>query len=146
MSKMYAMFEGDSSLEQDGIWLDYTEFRIRAAHAGGANKSYAKLLDAKTKHLRRAIQTGSVQEDTLNTILIHVFAETIVRDWEVLDEDTGEWKRGIHDRDGNVIPVTQENVIKTFKALPNLFANVRDAVTNNTLYRKEELEEDAKNS
>lgn len=145
MSNMYNSFEGDATLENEGIWLDYGEFRIRASYAGGANKAYNKCLDAKTKHIRRAISTGSIQDHILNNILINVYAETVIKDWQVISEENGEWKVGIPDKEGNLMPFNSQNVIKTFKALPHLFENVRDAVSNATLYRKEVLEDESKN-
>lgn len=142
---MYATFQGDPALEKGGVWFDYGNFRIRAAYAGGANKSYQQSLETRTKHIRRGIQTGAVSAEVLTNILIDAYADSIITDWETIDENTGEWKKGIEAPDGSIIPFNRDNVVKTLKALPNLFENIKDGVGNSTLYRKGELEDEGKN-
>lgn len=145
MSRLYSSFEGDQKLEKFGIWLDYGSFRVLAAYAGGANKAYLKSIETRTKHLRRAIASGSVPNDLLQTILIDVYVETIILGWETMDENTGEMVQGIEDKEGNILPFNQENVRKTLKNLPNLFLNIQDAVSSATNYRKEQLDTEGKN-
>lgn len=141
---MFDQFETDKSLEQEGVWLDYGDFRIRVAHSGGSNKKYAKLLEEKTKPFRRAIKVGSFPEERSRAILYEVFAKSIILDWNVLDEQ-GDWVKGIHRKGGGVLEFTEENVIESLKLLPALFNDIQDSASSIALFKAEELEEDSKN-
>lgn len=146
---MFSQFGTDDNLETNGIWLDYGEFRVKIARAGGANKKFLSYVEQKTKPLRRAIQAGALSEERSAALFYEIYAKTIVLDWQIADGKKGEetvWKKGIHKKGGGVLEVTPENIVLTFKLLPNLFANIKEAAETMTLFRVEELEADAKNS
>lgn len=130
---LYKQFETDPSREQDGIVVDYGEFRVSVARAGGANKNYGKALDNKTRSLRRVIAAGLLDADRSREILMEVYAEQIVRSWETKVGDT--WQPGIEAPDGTLLQFTAANVVKTFKALPDLFLDIKDQAESLTLYR-----------
>lgn len=131
----YAMFQTDAKLEKDGIILDYGDFKLRIARAGGANRRYERLLEQRTKPIRRALQTDAPGlKRRVEPILREVFAETVVLGWE-----------GVVDRDGNELPFTKENCIKLFEDLPDLFADVQEQATKMSNFRSEALEDEAKN-
>jgi len=143
MTGMYATFGTDRRMEEQGIILDYGDFRVTVARAGGANKAYALRLDAKVKPHRRAIDLGVLDDTISNRLLREVFAETVVKRWEVKRD--GEWVDGIDAPDGGVLPFSRENVITTFEALPDLFTDIREQATRHTLFRQELREGDAGN-
>lgn len=147
---MYDQFATDTDLELKGIWIDYGDFRVKLARAGGANKKHLSYMEKKTKPFRRAIQAGTMSEERGAEILYDVYAKTVVLDWEVSDgvdkDGMTKWKRGIHKEDGGILPFTEENVVQTFKNLPDLFLDLRQAAEGASLFRKEEMEADTKNS
>lgn len=149
LSKQFAT---DMSLETKGIVIDYGTDRITIARAGGANKKYERLLEAKTKHLRRALVVGAVGNEQSMAILHEVFAETIVLGWEV---NTGtatkpKWEKGIDPKDAgeigdNLLPVNADNIKKVFIHLPDLFLDIQEQARAGALYRQEINEAQAGN-
>ena len=142
---LYKDFGTDASREKEGLWLEYGDFRVRVARAGGGNKSYQKALEAKTRPYRRAIQTDTFDNDRANQLLMSVFSTHVVRGWET--KINGEWVSGIETAEGGseLLQVNAENVMKTFQALPDLFADVMQAAQNAALFRTALLEEAAGN-
>lgn len=151
MSSMYDQFETNKTLEQKGIWADYGDYRVLVSHAGGSNKHYIKYLEQKTKPYRRAIAAGLFDEERSRPMLFDVYAETIVKAWEIndgIDDKTGEikWKSGIHKKGKGFLEYTKENVILTFKNLPELFFDIQQVSVEVGGYRKADMVEDSKNS
>jgi hypothetical protein len=147
---LYNQFETDSSVEKEGVWADYGDFRIKVRHAGGANRSYSTLLEATMKPYRRAIEQGSFPEERSKQLLMQIYSKSIVSDWETSqgdDEITGNtiWVSGIEAKDGSLLPVTPENIEQTFKNLPNLFLDIVQMASSAAAYRIIDLEADAKN-
>jgi hypothetical protein len=140
MSSIYKLFRTDANLEKAGITLSYgqnskgepLEFII--ARAGGANKRYQERLEAKTKHLRRQIQTDTVDRGQLEEIIREVFAETVVLDW-----------KGVETEDGKPLSFSREACIKLFNDLPDLFTDIQEQAQKSSLFRAEIAEADAKN-
>jgi hypothetical protein len=144
MLSMFEQFGTNSELEQEGVWADYGSFRIKIAHSGGANKKYSSAMETKTRPFRKAIQAGSFSEDRALPILIEVYSETIIKAWEI-QSSAGEWLKGIHSKDGGILPVTKENIMHTLHILPKLFEDIQEMSKSISAYREEILEEDSKN-
>ena len=140
---MYGQFKTDSTLESKGIILDYGEFRITVARAGGANKKFAKLAEAKTKPFKRAIQTETMDNEKSMAIVREIYAEAVILNWETKVEK--KFKPGIEGEDGKVLPFNKKNVILTLTNLPDLFADIQEQATKSALYRESIRETDAKN-
>ena len=135
MKRMYGTFASDPEAEVNGIALDYTDFRITIARAGGANKKYAKALHRKSQPYQRLIALDQMDNDKAVDILMQVYAECVVKDWETKnDEDV--WVTGIENPEGDeLLPVNPANILKTFRALPDLFADVREQAEKGALFR-----------
>ena len=137
---LYTQFETDREIEKTGIVLDYgfnskkQPIQIRMARAGGANERYSKLLELRTKPYRRQIQNETLENAVAEKITKEVYAQTVVLGWT-----------GVEDRDGNEMPFTQENCVKLFTDLPDLWSDVQSQSTRASLFRAEILEADAKN-
>lgn len=145
---MFKQFRTDTNLEKQGIWLDYGDFRVRVARAGGANTMFNKSIEHKTKPYRRAIQAETFDRDRIQTLVREAFVDTIVLAWEVNKgtSDDPKWEPGIEgEEEGTVLPYTKENVLNTFKALPDLFTDVQEQAAKSALFRQELREEDVKN-
>ena len=145
MAGMREQFKMSESCEQSGVIFDYGGFRVRMARAGGSNKRYQKAMERETRPLKRAIQAEALPEGQANELVRRVFAEAIILDWEVRQED-GTYTQGIEGPDGDVIPFTKENVIATLEELPELFDELQSAAAKASNYREAVLEADAKNS
>jgi len=141
---MYGQFSTNATVEQRGIILDYDAFQVRIARAGGANEKYSKALETKTRPHRRALQLGSLPESLATKMLHEVYAETVVLGWQTKN-DKGVLVDGIEGPKGDILPVTQENLIATFKALPDLFADIQLQSNNAAMFREQLLEDDSKN-
>lgn len=137
---MYQQFQTDKNRERDGIVVDYGTFRVTVARAGGANKAFAKALDVATRPYQRVIAAEVMDNDKGREILIEVYAETIIKNWEIKGED-GKWSKGIDGPDGKKIPYKTENVIKVLKDLPDLFLDIKSQAESLTLYRESLREE-----
>jgi len=147
---MFEQFETDPVLESEGIWIDYGDFRVQIGRAGGANKKYLSYAEAKTKPFRRAIQAGTMPEERSRALLYDIYAKTVIFNWQVADgedkDGNTKWKNGIHKKGGGILEVTPENIMLTFKLLPAVFMDLQQAAEGIGLFRKEEMEADAKNS
>jgi hypothetical protein len=148
-------FATDQTLETKGIVIDYGDDRIRIARAGGGNKAFVRLLEAKTKPLRRAIAVGALDNDRSLVIMREIYADTIILGWEV---NVGtmtipEWKSGIRPSDAGVeakddnelLPVNKENILKVFNNLPDLFIDIQQQASAGALFRAEINEQSAGN-
>lgn len=137
----YGMFATDKELEKNGVWLDYGSFRLLIARAGGANERYTKLVNHKFKPHRRAIQTDTLSDKLADKLIREAYCEAVV-----LGGDSEAFGDGfIPDAEGNKMEVSYQNLINMFTELPDLFADVKEQSTRVALFRKEILEQDAKN-
>lgn len=160
---MYKQFQTDTNLEKAGVDLDYGDFIVTVARAGGSNKRFEKTLEAKTKTVKRAIQTDTLDPERGKAILRDVYAEAVVLKWSVrvLADDKGKpieplkptseadantvFVEGIEGPNGDVMPATAENIAATFKALPDLFADIQEQAQKVALFREAVKEAEAKN-
>lgn len=140
---LYDTFKTDENLEQEGVILDYGDFRVRVAHTGGANKKYLRYAEAKMKPLRRALEAGSISNERSTAIMTDIFAKTVILNWETNVDD--DWKQGIEDEEGNLIEFNEENVRLTLTKLPKLFYDIQEQANSIANFRQGDLEEEAKN-
>lgn len=134
MASPYKAFRTSEQLERDGVFLDFGDFRIRIARAGGHNSAYTSRLAAAFRPYRRQIQTDTLGEAKAEEILLNVFADTVVKGWE-----------GVTDEHGNPIEFSRGAVVKLFDDLPDLYRIVREEADKLANFRAEEVEDAAKN-
>lgn len=141
---LFKMFKTDANLEMNGVVIDYGETRVTLARSGGANKQYLKVLEAKTKPFRRAIQADMMDRKKLTAIMQDVFIEAAIRKWEELVD--GEWQADVvRLESGEIVPFSRDAVLSVFRALPDLFEDLQSQSANMAIYRQADLEEDVKN-
>lgn len=134
MSNIGKLFGTDTALEKTGVVIDYGEFKITIARAGGSNQKFNKLLEAKTKPHRRLIETENMNQQLANTILMEVYSRTVVLGWE-----------GVRDDEGNDIPFTAEACMDQFQSNKDFFDDVQAQATRVALFRTEVQEAESGN-
>jgi len=143
MNALRKMFETDTKVEREGIWIDYAPgVEVRIGRAGGSNKYFAKTMQRLAKPHRRAIQTDSVDEEVLLDIFIKAYALAIIVDWKGFTKDliTSD------DADAEtVLDFNTDNVEAVLRAQPNLFADIQKAADTISYFRAEVNEADSKN-
>jgi hypothetical protein len=155
MANPFEMFETDDKLEIEGIVLDYGDFRYKVARAGGANKKFINMMNAKLlKPYQKQIESGTMDDEVAGRLIREIYAATIILDADVLiksdkkkKKDTPpEYKQGlIMDKNGTIAPFTRENVVRHFTLLPVLFQAVKKDAEDFALFKTMEQEEDVKN-
>lgn len=148
---LYDAFQTDANLEKEGVWLDYGTCRVKVGYAGATNKKFASYSEAKFKPIRRAIEAGTIDNARSLAILTDVYAETIVLDWATQQgvdaNDEPIFVRGIEQKGSTeLLPFNKENVVKTFKALPNLFIDIKGQAESIATFRAQDMEADSGNS
>lgn len=143
MANPYEMFETSEELEQQGIVLDYGDFRIRIAHAGGSNKKYGKTLTRRLRPFEKQIAAGTADDEVLSKIIREVFCETVVLGFEVKAEKG--YVEGVPAKDGKVNPYNSAEVNRIFTELPKLYQDVKKQAEDFALFRVVEEEETIKN-
>lgn len=141
---LYKQFKTDSVSETKGVRLEYGDFRVTVARAGGGNKNFAKVLDRKSKPYRSQIRLETLDPDVGRRIMAETYAESVITNWETLVE--GEWKAGVEGPDGALLPFTAKNVAATLEALPDLFGDIQEQAGKVALFRESIREDDSKNS
>lgn len=131
---IYSAFKTDKQLEETGIWLNYGDFKIKIARAGGSNKRFENSCKNRLKGYERALQIGALSNDKANELMQEIYAESVILDWE-----------GVKDEDGNTLEYNKENVLKVLKDLPELFKDLEDNSKKIALFRQDILEKDLKN-
>lgn len=137
---LYKNFATNNDLENKGVELSYginedkTEIIFYVARAGKANKAYQKALEVTFKPYRRSIQLGTMTEELASKLTLDVFATTILKGWE-----------NVQDENGKAMAFNKENAIKLLTDLPELYDDLTEKANNVANFRDETLEEDAKN-
>lgn len=86
MGDVKKLFGTDEDKETNGVWEDLTEdVRIKVARIG--NTRYQKVLQRLMKPHRRAVRRGTVDDSIIEKCVIKAIAETVLLDWEGLEED-----------------------------------------------------------
>lgn len=134
MSGPYSIFRTDKALEKEGIVLDYGDFKIKVARAGGANSAFQKALTAKIRPYKRQLDAGTIPDDVAEKLFLDVYAESVVLGWE-----------GVTDENGKLLPYSKENAVKLFSDLPDLFRDVQNQAAAISNFRAEVTEDTIKN-
>lgn len=116
---LYKQFKTDPVLEQDGILIDYQDFRLRLRRAGGSNKRYLVAFQKAMKPWRHK-DIDKEDPNVRRDLLINVFVEAcyVEHSWET--KINGEYQKGVEDELGNLLPGSIANVLKMFRDLPDL--------------------------
>lgn len=138
MKNAFEIFGTEEVLEVDGVWMDFGSFRALIARSGGKNTLYGKTLTKEVQKLGKAT-FDAVSESEGDEIITKVFANTVIKDHEVKDEND-KWKKGIYikkDGEVKVVPFTSKNMQICLQQLPEYFKELQRFSDNFTTFQKE---------
>lgn len=133
----YDIYKTDENLEAgSGVRLDYGKSGSIIIHrAGGDNKKYSTVLNAKMRPFRRQLSNGTLDDKTSLKVMAEVYADSVIVGW---DKVLG--------KDGKALPYSRDNVVQLLTDLPELFRDIQEQATTVSNFRKDEDEADSKNS
>lgn len=137
---LFKQFATDPQAEKEGVRFEIgvnskgETIAFQIARAGGQNVAYFKSLETKTKPYKTQIQTGTMDADLAAKVMREVFAESVVIGWE-----------GVEDEAGYPLEYSPGAAATLFAQLPELYALLQEQAQNVALYRKEVLDNVAKN-
>jgi len=137
----YVDFQTDSAAETQGIRLEYGNYYVTIARAGGANKNFKKVLEVESRPYRRRIETETMSLDLAEDLLRKVYSQSVIIGWGSKRHGDGKMVGPA----GEAIPFTRENVYQVLADIPELYEDIRDAATKAATFRVVGVEEDAKN-
>lgn len=110
---------------------------FRVARMSKTNKRYQKMLEQETKPHIHAIRNDNLDPAIDEAITLKIFIATVLLDWQniVVPEVFGTEEK---------VAFTHENAEKLFKALPELYAALRENSQKMSLFRAEEIAADSK--
>ncbi len=135
MASPYKNFKTDATMETDGIWLDYGDYQIRIARAGGSNVNYAKAVERYAAKHKLAIRNETLDNEVQEKLMIQVYADSIILGWT-----------NVKDENDQDMSFNRDNVVKLLTDLPDLFKDIRSSAGQLQLFKRELLEKAAKNS
>ena len=131
----HELFGTDKGLETGaGVTLEYPGFEVIIHRAGGSNKKFAQVLQAKMKPYRQRFERGLLDEETSNRIMVETYAESVIVGW------SGNIGPG-----GKKSTFSVENCVKVLTELPDLFEDIKTQANNAATFRKEQEDIEQKN-
>jgi len=118
-----------------GVEIEYpggVKFLIH--RAGGSNKKFQSVFEAKFKPHRRQHEMGVLAENIAEKIMLEAYSEAIVVGWE-----------GVELEKGKPLEFTPENCVKVLSKYPDLFLDLQKQANDISVFKQEEEETDTKN-
>lgn len=147
---MWSTFGTDTKREIEGVAVEYPGgIRVTIARAGGRNSAFAKAHEIHMRPHRQAAKIpGGLPDRLQREIVAKVYLDAVIKRFEsnVGSEEVPEWKPVIILENGDEVMATRENLASLFQDLPDLLTQIINDANDIQLYRKAELEAEAKNS
>jgi len=84
-------FGVNEDLAQDGVWFNLGQgTKIKMAHADETNPRFAAALQRWARKHKVELQTGKMDEGDARKVMLDVFIECIILDWEGMNFDGEE--------------------------------------------------------
>jgi len=135
---IWDLFETDMNKEVEGFWHKVNKkIKVKLARAGGANLSFTKAMEEKTREHRKrggAFEGDNVDVELATDLMKQSFAETIILDW-----------KGFTKKDGKPLAYSPKVAYELMVSLPDLFNELRDAAGAAANYRIEDIQDDVGN-
>lgn len=139
-SSLYKKYETDSVKETNGIVIEFDENEDKTipsfllSRLSEGNKAYMKELQRLVTQKKQDLKQRDLKSDDNQECVKSAFASEIIKGWS-----------NIYDADGNILPYTSKNAIKLLSDLPDLYSELVVKSNDVELFRKDVLEESAKN-
>src|SRR6185369_3268373 len=131
MNSLYQQFGTNVNYETEGVVLDFGVSKFKVRRAGGSNRRFASVFSRLTKPYARAIQAGTMDPDKSKHLLMKVYFEAVLIEWD-----------NVRDRDGNVMQFCKDNFIKLMSDLPDFWEAFRTACEDMRNFQDAQVEED----
>jgi len=145
---LFDAFSADQNAEQNGITLDFGDFKFVIARAGGANRKYLAAVRRIIGPHQRAAEMEVLADSKSRELLAECFADAIVLGWEskFQEKDTGaeSWRPVVIGKDGQEIPYSRANCKQLLIDLPDLFDALRDEAVKLSNFLQARREESAR--
>lgn len=115
----------DKEKAQNGVWQELGGIRLLIAHIG--NQQYRNKIESLTSGKRGKIRRGTAQLSEYESINRRAVAETVLLDWENLQDDNGK-----------DIPYSIQKVVQLFDEFPQFYEDVMELASNLRFYQEEE--------
>jgi len=126
----------DPTKNEQGIWVDYDDgMRLRVCST--SKRAYEEARESLLRPHRRRIRDDRMSPSEIAEVIKPAVARHLLVDWE-----------GLEDEDGNEIPYTPEKALELFNnpLLEDLYVTVMEVAGKAGAFRRDSLEESAKNS
>ena len=126
MNALDELFGASADLESGaGIVLNYGAAGSFTIHrAGGSNRRFEMRREALLKPYTRQLQTNTMDDAVAQDIFVKLYAETVIVDWSGVPNEDGTGEREF----------TKENVAEVLTRYPDLFADIRIAASDRSLF------------
>ena len=126
------VYDTDSDKESEvGVEIPLNDgISINVLRAGGSNKKYARAFYRITAPYQRRMNSGQLDDDTSDRLMMEVYAESIVVSWK------GIRRKG----DTEDLPCTKENIMNLFKGSRNVFTIVKEVANDLAQFQLAEAE------
>ena len=134
MAQLSKRYGTSAQKEAEGVWVTLGDgIRVKVARAN--NPAHMKITERLIKPFRRQIQNNSISMDKTNELTIKAMSLGILKDWE-----------GIEDEKGKPIPYSEEMAEIILTEYKDFREEISEISQSMEMYRKEEIEEEQKNS
>ena len=155
-SFLYKTFETDTDLERQGITVNFGSVKFLLARAGGRNKAFKDLFQAKAKRHRVELDNETLSDEIADQIMAESYAEAVILGWYTRKEDEngdavlvkGEevWEDHIVLKDGKKVKYNVKDCVQLLLDLPDMFQTLQNYASKSANFRKAWDEEDEGNS
>lgn len=119
---------------KEGVWLVFPgNHKIKVLRAGGSNEKFVRLFSNAIKPFRRQMDRGTLDPAKSNEIMIGVYVDSVILDWE-----------GFKDTTGAPIPYSKQAARELLQALPELFNDIVNFASDAATFQQADAEEVAK--
>ncbi len=131
----YDVYETDENLESgQGVEAEYPFGTFIINRAGGMNKKFSRVFNAKLKPHRRKYEQGVLEDDIQERILAETYAETVILGW-----------KDVHDRNGKKLTFNVKNCVKLLLDLPDFFAELQNQANSFATFKADQENIEEKN-
>lgn len=129
---LYAQYKTNKNLETEGVVLDFGGPKFKVRRAGGSNRKYAAVFNAKMRPHAQALARGALGEEKGRDLLIDIFFDAVMLDWQNVTDENGE-----------PMEYNRANFTKLMKDLPDFWATLREETQEIKNFQDEQDDEDA---